>query len=263
MVSLGPIFRENSFRYSYLGTRHRIWPALFFRDMAGGEGFLGIIKRLLEPAIMTMATIALSWLISRHPPYGDSILLWSSTGVAPIFLFVHVSKYIVRSPATKGAFIIDFDHCLVTAMLEFLFVTLGIAGFFAILYFTQTTEALPINFAQAVRAWFTVAAMAFGVGLICRTLSRLFRVFHMMYPAMNRLLLHMSGAYFLVDDLPPELRGWLVLNPLVPAVTWFRLGFFPQFPTHMFSLSYLMSWAVIACVIGIGTEFMLGDRIID
>jgi len=73
----------------------------------------------------------------------------------------------------------------------------------------------------------------------------------------------MSGVYFVIDDLPPELRAWLVLNPLVSGVTYFRLGFFPQFPTHSFSLNYLLTWAAVSLIVGLAAEFMLGDRIID
>jgi capsular polysaccharide transport system permease protein len=57
------------------------------------------------------------------------------------------------------------------------------------------------------------------------------------------------------------LRAGLVLNPLLSGVTWFRLGFFPRFPTHSFSLGYLVAWAVVSLIIGLALEFWLGDRI--
>jgi capsular polysaccharide transport system permease protein len=256
MVAVAPLYRGG-----YWATRWRIWPALFLRDMAGGEGTLGIIKRFLEPALMVMGTVALSWLISRQPPYGNSILLWSVTGVGPIFLFVHVSKYISRGVSTKGPFMSDFDHVLVTAVIEFTFVSLSMVGFFALLYFTVTKEALPHDLGHAVRAWFVVGLLAFGIGMIVRILSRLYRIVHALYPAMNRMLLHMSGVYFVMDSLPPELRSWLTLNPLVSGITWFRMGFFPQFPTHSFSLSYLLCWAVGAFLVGLTLQISLGDRI--
>lgn len=258
MVSLGP-----SSRYGYWATRRRVLPALFFRDMAGGEGTLGIFKRILEPALMMMGTIALAWLISRVPPYGNSILLWCSSGVAPMFLFVHVSKHVARVPPVKGPYLMDLDNCLVTAVLEFVFVTVSVLAFFAVLYQYETREAMPHDFGPVTRAWIITALLAFGFGLIVRTLSRLFRVVHMLYPVFNRLVLHMSGVYFVIDTLPPELRSYLELNPLISAVTWFRLGFFQRYPTHCFLPYYLLTFMAVCLLVGLTVEVFIGDRIQD
>ncbi len=71
----------------------------------------------------------------------------------------------------------------------------------------------------------------------------------------------MSGVYFVVDRLPPEIRYYLSFNPLIHAVTWFRLAFFPTFPSHTFSLNYFLTCTAVLLVVGFATEAALGDRV--
>ncbi len=212
---------------------------------------------------MIFATVCLSWLISRQPPYGNSMLLWSVTGVGPVYLFVKIAKR-VTAQRNNGAVPLysDMDFCLVNGFLEFLFVSGAMTILMTVLYRTQTTEALPSNLGQAVAAWLVTAGFGFGFGLISRLLWRTTDLWRMMFPAITRGLLHLSGVYFVVDYLPPAIRYYLSFNPVIDAVTMFRLGFFPTFPSYVFSLRYLLWIISISLFIGIVLEGLFGDRIV-
>src|SRR5215469_8020270 len=80
--------------------------------------FLGVLIRLVQPAVMIFATVCLSWLISRRPPYGTSMLLWSVTGVGPILLLVHIAIRAGRARRIALPFITDLDIFLVHVFLE-------------------------------------------------------------------------------------------------------------------------------------------------
>lgn len=223
--------------------------------------FLGVLIRLAQPAVMIFATVCMSWLISRQPPYGRSMLLWSVTGVGPIFLFVHIAMRAGRARRLALPFVTDLDIFLVHVFLEFLYGSASMVLLLAVMYLTGTTEAYPANFGLYLAGWFATAGLAIGISLISRIMWRLYLVWRVGFPALNRAWLHMSGVYFVVDYLPPDLSYWLSFNPLVHAVTLFRLAFYPMFPTYTYSLSYLMCWVFGTMALGLGMEVYLGDRL--
>lgn len=254
---------QSSRRSGAVATRWRVWVALFFRDAAGEEHNLGYVIRLIEPAILIMATVAIAWLVNRHPPYGNSMILFAVTGVAPIYLFAHISMQVSRVVAVKLPFHTDMDQCVVMGFIELFFGSMSILIFFAIIYWTQTPQAFPLHMSIAISSWLLLGMMGFGVGLVSRTLSRLYPFWEIAYPALARVLIHLSGVYYVVDNLPPLIRQYIVWNPLVHAVTWFRLGFYNSFPKYTFSLGYFFWWAFGSIVLGLTLEYFLGDRIRD
>lgn len=236
--------------------------ALFLREAAGDDHpSLALLVRLVEPVVLIFATIALSWLINRQPPYGTSMLLWAVTGIGPIYLFIRIVRYVTTKRGTHLPFYSDMDVCLVQGFVELVFVTLSIFFLFWILYRWNTPQAFPAVIPCAIEGWLTTACLAFGVGLVNRQLWRMFNLWHVIFPALTRALLHLSGVYFVVDTLPPEIRGWMALNPLVHAVILFRLGFYPTFPDYVLSVSYFSEISFGALVLGTALEFLLGERI--
>jgi capsular polysaccharide transport system permease protein len=243
-----------------VGHWHRL-AALFFRDALGeDEPFLAILVLVVEPAVMIFATILLSYLINRKPPYGTSMLLWAVTGVGTIFLFVRIVRRVTVPRSTGLPFYTDTEVCLVYGAIEVLFITVSEILFCAVLYRWETEQALPADLFRAIQGWSTTVCLAFGVGLISRQLWRMFRLWHVLYPMLSRGLLHVSGVYFVPDALPPQLRDWVALNPLVHEVILVRLGFYPTFPDYVFSMRYLLLWSLGSLIVGLVLQLWLGER---
>jgi capsular polysaccharide transport system permease protein len=235
--------------------------ALFFRDALGeDEPFLALLVLLVEPAIMIFFTIVLSWLIDRKPPYGTSMLLWAVTGIGPIFLYVRVIRRVTTSRSTGLPFFTDLEVCLVYAAVEVVFVTVSEMFFCWILYRWDTEAGLPAVLSPAIEGWTLTACLAIGCGFVSRQLWRMFRVWQIIYPMFSRGLLHVSGVYFVADALPPNLRDWVAMNPLVHAVILLRLGFYPTFPQHCFSMRYLLLWSLGSLMLGLALQLWLGER---
>lgn len=242
-------------------TRWRILAALFLRD-ALEEGTIDFVVQLVEPGVMLMATVFLTWIINRQPPYGDNMLLWSATGVAPIFVFVRIAQHTGRIRHPHFPFCSDFDQCLAHAMVEFTFISVSMFMLFTGLYFFLTREAAPADPMILVAAWIGMAALGFGIGLISRILQRLFHLWRRIFPALLRGVIHVSGVYFLIDNLPPEVRYYMSFVPFVHEVTLFRMGFYgPAFPHYALSIQYLLIWLFVVLTVGISVEILLGDRI--
>jgi capsular polysaccharide transport system permease protein len=241
----------------------RVWSALFQQEAADDDDALGFIGHLIEPGVLILATVALAWLVDRHPPFGNSMILFSSSGIAPIYLFIRISLTAFKTRVVKLPVYRDFDVVIVRCLISFLMITLAVMILFTFLFLTQTSSAMPADPLRALEGWLTMAFLGLGVGMVNRTVGVIFPVWQGVYPAVSRIVVHLSGVYYIVDALPTTVRPWVCLNPLTHGVTLFRLGFYPNFPRYTFSPQYLLAWAACAFVIGLAMEVKLRDRLVE
>jgi capsular polysaccharide transport system permease protein len=246
-----------------LAATGRVWSALYQQEAGSDEDALGFFGHLVEPCVLILATCALAWLVDRQPPFGNSMILFSSSGVAPIYLFVRLSLVASRTRVQKLPVYRDLDVVAVRCLISFLTITVAVFGLFTFLYLTQTPLAAPVEPVQALEGWVTMAVLGVGVGLVNRTMGVLFSFWDGMYPAVSRVVVHLSGVYYVVDNLPTFIRPWVCLNPLTHGVTMFRLGFYPSFPNYTYAPNYLLTWAGCAFLLGLALEVGLRDRLVE
>ena len=261
MTYFTPISSRRAFASTF-ARMWRVWAALFFRELDdAGETALGVLMQFVEPIIMIFATCGIAWLIDRHPPFGNSMILFASTGVAPIYLFAHISMQSFAFPSQPSSLHRDFDIVLVRAFYAFFKTTVAVIAMNALLYFTQTAEALPSDLGLALTVWLIVATLALGVGLTNRSIVLAFPAWEHIYPAFARIVIHLSGVYYIIDTLPIFIRNWIWFNPLSHATTWFRLAFYPRFPHYTLSTSYLLTFTFAAACLGAIMQLRFRDRV--
>lgn len=241
----------------------QVWRALLLRELSeSSETALGLLGQFVEPAIMILAVTLMAYLIERHPPFGSSMLLFSTTGVMPVFLFVFVSKHAGFFFGMPSSIYRDSEMAIIRGIFGFLKMTFAGIVLIALLYFWQTPDACPQNFGLAVGVWILIALCGLGVGLANRTIAVIFPTWEYIYPGITRVWLHLSGVYYVVDNLPIYIRNYLAWNPLIHAVTWFRLAFYPRYPHYVFSEGYFLGFVFVALVVGVSLQLRIRDRII-
>lgn len=235
----------------------RVLAAVFSReiDVQSGRIAFGFVLEILEPLFHIGVICLWHYLLRVQPVYGSSIVLFISTGIYPIFVFVHLSSRVRATSVSAGhrRFPIEGPLDFIvsgTAMIMFAYILVGIVLFVGLAVFS-TPQAIPFEFSAVLESVAALACLGFGVGLCNSVIQRLVPVWHYFWGAIARALILFSGALYVADFLPVYLRDVLVWNPVLHAVELFRQGFYPYYPTLIYDGSYMWGCALAPIAVGL------------
>lgn len=195
-------------------------------------------------------------LIGRMPAYGPSFALFLLSGVATLTLFtagsglVSGAVYGLRS-STRLAVIGLFHEAVARTLFNLIVTVIYSAVLLFAIGALQRIDAAPHHVERVAAGFFWTALMGFGVGLL-RGYATLFApVFERLYAILSRVLLFVSGVFYMPSFMPPQLREWLVLNPVLHGVELVRLGLYDQYPTIVYAPDYLRGFALGVTLLGV------------
>lgn len=216
---------------------------------------------IAEPLILIGTIMTLRILIEGHKstsPLGGSGLMFYVTGLYPKYLFIYISiKRVggaVGSPRHRFPVEQRLDLFLVHVLLRtFDFAILGIVVFGAI-YFFVTPDALPYTYLPVFWALGTAIMFGFGWGMLNIVFYRLFWIWPYVSMGLNRALIICSGALFVPDFMPPNIRDLLSYYPEMHAICLFRTGFYPHYPAILLDTTYMTYSAFTFVILGLVLE---------
>ncbi len=253
-------------RYAFdaVAVQWRVLCAVFFKEaqLRRGRAFsFGWLIAGLEPLIIVGAISTLFVLLNRAPAYGTSMLLFTGTGVFPMYLVIYTSMRVREPIATPHAhrypLETPLDEALVHGLLHLVSTALVATGYFYVLAQLGVRDAIPFDPMTGVEALGGMFVLGVGLGLINSVISRFVPIWASLWPGLVRALIHFSGLYIVADYLPPNVRGYFDANPVLNGVNWFRHAFYPHYPDATFHPHRVMLIALITLVIGIMLERVL------
>lgn len=216
---------------------------------------MGYFLVLAEPVAQFFVMFLIFQAIQRQPDFGISLGVFLASGIVPFFLFMHLSSRIISAIRSGRAFnkvqTVGFlDLAVARAILEFFTLMIfGIAVFAVLAFFGE--PAIPQNLPDVIYAVLTLAVTAFGFGLINGVLTKIFKLYALVYSLFARGMLFFSGVFYVVATLPPLARYYLSYNPILHGIEWFRLGFFETYPAIDLDRGYLAAWAIGTVTLGL------------
>ena len=114
----------------------------------------------------------------------------------------------------------------------------------------EGVDTRPYHIQMCALAFAVAGALAFGVGLLRVLMATFLPALHKVYSILTRAMIFISGIFFVPSFMPPHLREWLWLNPVLHNVELLRLGYYDQYPTTMMSPTYLAAWILIPTAFG-------------
>lgn len=217
------------------------------------------ILSLLEPVVLIAVICTARWLADRLKStiLGETPILYYTTGFFAMYFFVYLSnrmKGSVDAPNQRFPVEQRLDHIVVHILLRiFDYSILGIL-LFGVVYWFFTPRAIPHNPLPIIQASLALIMMGFGWGILTLVLSRQSKLWRYFFPVFNRCAVIFSGVFFVVDFLSPSARYILSFNPLMHALSLFRMGFYPNPPTLILDTTYLFYCAVFALLFGLALE---------
>ena len=250
-----------------LAVRWRVVYAIVLRDIRTrfGHTRLGYLWAILEPVSHLMTLGSVFFLLNTAPPpVGDNLFLFYITGLLPFLMFAHVSQELMGSSASSTMLFMLPAVRRTDAMAAQALRQLGTELCVELLIFGAAglggLQAMPADLLTCMTALLALWLLAVGVGSINMVVVGLFPSYATFYDAVIRLLYFGSGIYYSPIAMPDWVRAYLVWNPVLQAIEYFRSGFFPQYQPHWLDMNYLALWILSSVGIGLAMERALRGR---
>ena len=235
----------------------RVIGAIIMRELHTrfGRENIGYLWVVLEPLALVSVITALHLGSKTKLGFGMAPAPFYITGYAPFLMF---RKIILRAGPGLGAnsgllyhrVITPLDIIFARALLE------GAATMLALMLLLAAAAAIgmgnlpdrPLLFLGAIGLLFWLSSgLAFAFGAACVVSESVERI---VQPALYVILV-MSGSFFVVEWLPPSVRGYVLLNPLVHIFELIREGQFSQFTRSHGDPWYVMAWCLATSLGGL------------
>ncbi|SEA65419.1 capsular polysaccharide transport system permease protein [Rubrimonas cliftonensis] len=208
-----------------------------------------------EPVGQLAVMILLFSLIGRTAGYGDSFALFLLTGIAMLTLFTRgaglVSSAITGlGGTTRLAGVGMFHEAIAKALFETLITAVILAALAYAIGAFEGRDTWPHHFEHVAAALFWGGLLGFGFGLLRGYAVQEMPLLERIYVILSRVLIFVSGVFFVPSFMPDPYRSWLAWNPVVHVVELLRLGVYDQYPTLVYDADYLRGFALGSTALG-------------
>ncbi len=230
----------------------RVLRTLILRDILNqqrdtGIGYLGTI---VEPLVM-IAVLDVVYHFENHPvTHGVSTEAHLFAGIGTYyFFFSHIIGAVSTSvkSSTNLFYFREVTPLVVIAAAALRWYLTGLVAFSLVVAglsiyqnSLQLVDPLMLLAALAgIAALATIAGVFFGLGELAVPSLRFAEV------GFRRLMLFTSGIFFYANDLPPQIRGWMMINPLVHYFDLVKSSMFLTYQSRYAEWSYPLPFIVV------------------
>ncbi|RVP15541.1 ABC transporter permease [Sinorhizobium meliloti] len=235
----------------------RVMAALIVREMStryGGKPG-GYLWALVDPVAHVAFMTAIFQTIARAPAVGTSFPLFFASGYLPFTFYQAMQGYVagtinanrallnypVVAPldAVISRYIVQLMTTLLVSVLVFAFVAY------------EDHVSLHLDAANIIGACFVASLIGLGVGLVNSALFARSKLYEQVYGVVTRPMFLVSGVFFIPDALPKPFSTYLLWNPLVHIVMWFRTGVYGEYRAYGLDVLFLVKTAAVLLFAGL------------
>ncbi|MCP5285804.1 MAG: ABC transporter permease [Burkholderiaceae bacterium] len=232
--------------------------ALFMRELRTrlGGRWLGMLWLVGEPLAHVLLMLAIFTYVRNVSARHTDFPLFLVTGLLPFFMFRNLSLRLADAIASnRGLFsyrqVKPIDTLVARASVETVLHSAVYAAALLLLAWWGL-PALPHAPLELMLASINLVMLGLGIGLVlavaCHGRPRLRAAVGLVF-----LPLYLaSGVIFSIESTPPDVRAWLMLNPVAHLIdlsrTFFIAGHFRMAET---SMAYSAAWALAATALGL------------
>lgn len=229
-----------------------------------GESQIGYLWALLQPLLWIGPMIWLFQATGRGTPMGMSVVGFLATGLITFQLFRNCAlRVLVAIDSNRGLLfypqVKPISLMMARTLLEG---ATGISVFFAIL----GGEALVLgvfpadNLLEVIGGLGLTAALGGALGSVLCSLNVMSDSVQRFANPLIRPLFWVSGIFFSVDELPPQVAAYFLWNPLLHTITFVRAGWFASHESHLVNAWYPLAWIVALSFLALVLERAIRGR---
>ncbi len=228
---------------------------------------IGHIVSFLWPLTHILILLGIYTAMGRNAPYGDSVIVFSTTALIPFMTFNYTSRLMVltglwNKPLLSFPVVKPLDLFIARALLE------TSNSFFVALILLSAEwlyglDVVPRDMTQASLAFAASALLGVGFGLFNGVVAQLAKLWATAYVLVIILFWVSCGTFFVPDDLPQQLIDIVSWNPLLHDVEWMRSAYYDGYGSHVMDKSYLLWCGFGSIALGLGLERLVRGRILE
>ncbi len=259
-------------RSSFLGSLHEhmvVVNALMHRQVRArfGRHRLGYLMAVLPPMLGLMMMIFIFSVIRQRQPGDMPLALFLMTGLIAWQVF-NAAWGAMENASKKSRQVLfvprvsTFDYRIAALVFEF-FTHVLITLVFAVLLRAIDFEVYVDDPLQVLAGAGVLFLMGAGMGYIIEVVATFWKgVLRVVHTVLGRFLFLTSGIFFSVHDLPPEVRQYALLNPLLHVIEYVRNGAESSFPLHGTDIRYPIAVGALMLVFGLALESRFRARLL-
>jgi len=243
-----------------------IW-ALMLREIATryGRDNLGFLWVICEPLVFCVGVLILWRSIRGQYENGIGVVPFVMTGYMPTILVRHIAMYSINSIRVNSGLLYHksitvLDLFSSRIILEFFGVSLAFFVVYSILGVFSLIE-LPRNIGLVYEGWIILGFSGAGLALILGAISELFEVVERIISVTLYILVPLSGTFYMVDWLPPDVQRLALLMPFLDCTEMIRSGVFGSAVVAHYDVGYTVSVSCLMIFIGLLLMRHIRDRV--
>lgn len=251
-----PTRRRTSFLFE-LKKQTRVVNALVLRELVtryGREG-LGFLWLVLEPLVFCFGVIILWSFMKPTYEHGIRVAPFVMTGYMMLLLFRHmVSVCTGAVQANIGLLHHRSVRPLHVYIARIILEILGGGTAFLVVYLILLSIGSvgpPHDILEVYGGYLLMAWLSTGLALTMSALAIRFEVIERIIPVSLYLMVPLSGAFIMVDWLPPAYQDVYLLNPMPHTVEMVRDGVFGEFVRTRYDPIYPFYWGFVLNITGL------------
>lgn len=252
-----------------LAVSFAVWRAIFLRealerlfDMRFAWFWL-----LAEP-IIHIAFLGFVRTVIRLRTIGNAdALVWIMLGLLAFFLFRRTANQVTYAVESNQPLFVyrqvkPFDPVVARAVLEALLMTIISSVILTAAAFLGY-KVLPNNPLLVMQAVFGLWLFGIGYGLVASAMMVFVQEMDHILKILMMPLYLISGVIWPIASVPQPYQDILMINPIVHALEFVRLGFFPYYHSvPNISMTYLYGWVVASIFLGLMLYRRFSDELV-
>lgn len=262
-ITLADIFKA-------MQTQARVVWALMLRETISryGDYKIGFLWAFIEPLMTVMVFVAIFGAMRSDNPGGMPLIPFMLTGIVSFSLFkdplsqmqtaISQNKNLLAFPQVT-----TFDVLVSRALMEVaiaafvLAFMLGMAHLFG--YKSDMEHPLGVLAALGL-----LTAMGVGMGFLFAALEPIIpSIKQVSSLLMGRPLFLGSGLFFTAESIPPQVREYILYNPLLHCMELLRSQYFHEFDSAHGSWVYASGWAFGTLAVGLAAHRGLRRKVFN
>ena len=241
-------------------VKSRVIGALVLREskVTFGAAQMGYLWAVLEPVLGTAIIAVLFSYISHHPPLGTSFALFFATGILSYQFYQKLSnslmavfeanRGLLAYPLVTETDVVFGRYILIS--FTYLFVYSVFLGGLVVFWNVGMPQRLDVVLA----AMTAISLLGLGAGLLNAIIYMLWPTWRRIEAILTRPLFFLSGVFFIPGAFPPDIRNILAWNPLLQAIDWLRVGYYPNYDSPTLDVGYLWMYVGILVFLAFSAE---------
>lgn len=223
-----------------------------------GESRIALVWALVGPVVLLTLISSLYILMGTHYIMGMDVQTFSLLGATTWIMFRQIAfRSSTAYVSARGLLNFQGVTPLMCALVQaFIYVSVYLVVFLVLISAGHALELVTLPKSWSGFLLFVVLMGCFGaaLGVLFGSIATYWHFFLRLAPIIERFLQIFAAVFFVSEQLPENLRPWMLWLPLAHGMQLLRSAYFEAYASHDASLGYFLTSLVFLMVLALAAE---------